>query len=72
MMDHILHPNHAIGNTSLSIGPLLASALFIVQNTVIGAFWLNLHSAEPGVQVIINAAAPHIFANNYAQGVRLD
>ena len=50
-----------------TIGLVMVAALFIVQNIVIVVFWLNLYTAGPTIQNIVDTAAPYLFAINVAQ-----
>ena len=54
-----------------TIGLVLVSSLFIVQNIVIVVFWFNLYMAEPSIKNIVDAAAPYLFFINTAQSAGL-
>ena len=57
--------------SSLTMGLILFSVFFLVQNTVIVVFWLVLYSLVPAAQDIVIAAAPYLTAINALECVGL-
>lgn len=57
--------------SSLTMGLILFSVFFLVQNTVIIVFWLVLYSLVPSAQDIVVAAAPYLTAINALESVGL-
>lgn len=54
-----------------TFGLVLVASLFIVQNIVIVIFWSNLYSAGPAIKIVVDSAAPYLFAINTAQSAGL-
>ena len=57
--------------SSLTMGLILFSVFFLVQNTVIIVFWLVLYGLVPAAQDIVIAAAPYLTAINALESVGL-
>jgi hypothetical protein len=54
-----------------TVGLVLVAILFMIQNIVIVIFWFNLYTAGPSIKIIVNGAAPYLFAINLAQSAAL-
>lgn len=63
--------NIRIVKSYFTYGLTIVAALFIVQNIVIVVFWSNLYMAGPSIKNIVDAAAPYLFAINFAQSIGL-
>ncbi|MGA9845036.1 MAG: hypothetical protein WBQ25_22250, partial [Nitrososphaeraceae archaeon] len=54
-----------------TIGLVLVSSLFVVQNIVIILFWTKLFMAGPSIKSMVETAAPYLLVINVAQSVAL-
>ncbi|MGA9845745.1 MAG: hypothetical protein WBQ25_25880, partial [Nitrososphaeraceae archaeon] len=54
-----------------TIGLVLVSSLFVVQNIVIILFWTKLFMAGPSIKSMVETAAPYLLVINAAQSVAL-
>jgi multidrug efflux pump subunit AcrB len=54
-----------------TIGLVLVSSLFVVQNIVIILFWTKLFMAGPSIKSTVETAAPYLLVINVAQSVAL-
>jgi hypothetical protein len=57
--------------SSLTMGLILFSVFFLVQNTVIVVFWLVLYGLVPSAQDIVVSAAPYLTAINALEAIGL-
>jgi len=57
--------------SSLTMGLMLFSVFFLVQNTVIVVFWLVLYGLVPSAQDIVVSAAPYLTAINALEAIGL-
>ena len=57
--------------SSLTMGLILFSIFFLIQNMVIIVFWLILYALVPAAQDIVVAAAPYLAAINALESVGL-